>query len=410
MAESLPDSARSQSLGMLQAFSALGNVSAGLISLVMVGLWSRGLVGSYWRWMFSIGVAPSLLAVIVVAKLREPDAWKAAVAAGKATHKAGSLGELFSDPRWRRNALVGLLLAVAGVVGLWGIGVFSNNLTQSFIGRKFDDEQRGLDEQKDKEFVALAASSRERLELARKSVLPSQLLSARGLYEKALAIDLKKGISPADAAHAFLERGRFTPDAHRRWTEILASRGKDSLEQHIERIARRQKARGVQSLQWAAVTLMMFNIGTFFGIYAFARVTQRLGRRPTFALAFAAAALATASAFLCMSKTSDIFWMAPLMGACQLSIFGGYAIYFPELFPTRLRSTGMSFCYNFGRFVAAAGPLGTGLLTSYVFYNPAHPDPVQASRCAGAAMCCCFLVGMAALLFAPETKGQPLPE
>ena len=48
--------------------------------------------------------------------------------------------------------------------------------------------------------------------------------------------------------------------------------------------------------------------------------------------------------------------MMPIMGFFQLSIFGGYAIYFPELFPTYLRSTGTSFCYNGGRFIAAGGP------------------------------------------------------
>ena len=41
-------------------------------------------------------------------------------------------------------------------------------------------------------------------------------------------------------------------------------------------------------------------------------------------------------------------------GFCQLALFGGYSIYLPELFPTRLRSTGTSFCYNVGRFVAAS--------------------------------------------------------
>ena len=55
------------------------------------------------------------------------------------------------------------------------------------------------------------------------------------------------------------------------------------------------------------------------------------------------------------------------MGFCQLALFGGYAIYFPELFPTRLRSTGTSFCYNVGRFVAAIGPFTLGFLTSKVF-------------------------------------------
>jgi hypothetical protein len=88
----------------------------------------------------------------------------------------------------------------------------------------------------------------------------------------------------------------------------------------------------------------------------------------------------------------------------KLSLFGGYAIYLPELFPTHLRSTGTSFCYNVGRLAAAAGPLTLGLLTSRVYHGP------DAMRYAGVTMCLVFLVGMAALPFAPETKGQPLPE
>ena len=178
-----------------------------------------------------------------------------------------------------------------------------------------------------------------------------------------------------------------------------------SLEDHIERIVKRQQARGIKAQQWAAVTLIMFAIGAFFGMYAFAHVTQWLGRRPTFAIFFLAAMFTTAFVFLSMSKTSDLFWMVPLMGASQLSLFGGYAIYFPELFPTRLRSTGTSFCYNVGRYVAATGPLGTGLLTKYVFAGTSQP-----LRYAGVAMCGCFVVGLVVLLFAPETKGQPLPE
>ena len=40
----------------------------------------------------------------------------------------GSMTELFSDPRWRKNAFVGMMLAFSGVVGLWGIGFFSFDL------------------------------------------------------------------------------------------------------------------------------------------------------------------------------------------------------------------------------------------------------------------------------------------
>jgi hypothetical protein len=103
----------------------------------------------------------------------------------------------------------------------------------------------------------------------------------------------------------------------------------------------------------------------------------------------------------------DVFWMIPIMGFCQLALFGGYAIYFPELFPTRLRSTGTSFCYNVGRFLAAVGPTMLGRLASDVYGDFGEPLPW---RYAGVTMCAVFLVGLFALPFAPETKDKPLPE
>jgi len=96
--------------------------------------------------------------------------------------------------------------------------------------------------------------------------------------------------------------------------------------------------------------------------------------------------------------------LVPIMGFCQLSLFGGYAVYFPELFPTRLRSTGTSFCYNVGRFVAAGGPLVKTQLEA------AFADFDEPLRYAGIAMCSVFLIGLFALPWLPETKGQPLPE
>ena len=103
-----------------------------------------------------------------------------------------------------------------------------------------------------------------------------------------------------------------------------------------------------------------------------------------------------------LEEFTDLFWMLPLMGFCQLSLFGGYAIYFPELFPTSVRTTGVSFCYNVGRFAAAAGPSMLGALTSNVFDGNL--------RHGGMAMCVVFLLGLLVLPFAPETKGEALPE
>jgi MFS family permease len=158
---------------------------------------------------------------------------------------------------------------------------------------------------------------------------------------------------------------------------------------------------------WSGITSLFQNAGAFLGILAFTWITQYVGRKPAFAMSFVLAALATSATFWFLDAFWQIFVLIPIMGFCQLTLFGGYAIYFPELFPTRLRSTGISFCYNVGRLVAAAGPLTLGLLTSKVFSG--YPDPMPA-RLAGVAMCSVFIVGLLALPLAPETRGKPLPE
>ena len=45
----------------------------------------------------------------------------------------GRIGELFGNPRWRRNVFVGLGLSVAGVFGLWGVGFWSGELIDSTL-------------------------------------------------------------------------------------------------------------------------------------------------------------------------------------------------------------------------------------------------------------------------------------
>jgi MFS family permease len=305
VAEVVPARARPYALGMVQATSAIGNMMAALTGIILGQLEQAGTIGAAWRWEFLAGAIPAPLAIVVFLKLKEPDQWLKARAEKK---KMGSFAELFSDPRWRHNSIVGLLLAFAGVVGLWGIGFFSYDLFRPVLQNTF---------------------------------------AAQGLSGAAL-------------------NGKITT--------------------------------------WIGLTSLFQNCGAFFGVYAFTHLTQRTGRKKAFAVSFVAAMAMTAFTFWKLNELTDIFWMVPLMGFAQLSLFGGYSIYFPELFPTRLRSTGTSFCYNVGRLVAAAGPLSLGLLTSRVYHGP------NALRYAGITMCLVFLVGLAALPFAPETKGKPLPE
>jgi MFS family permease len=227
--------------------------------------------------------------------------------------------------------------------------------------------------------------------------------------------DTPPSITP-DEVGAALDKQKLTPEA-RKEADLLLSQthssgvtlgpvGQDAVETTAtEAVKRRAKEINGRLTLWAGITSLMLNLGAFFGIYLFSVVAQYLGRRPTFAISFIIAGVSTALTFLYINRLSDVFWMIPIMGFCQLSLFGGYAIYFPELFPTRLRSTGTSFCYNVGRFVAAAGPSALGLLTGEVFKN--YPQPM---RYAGVTMCLVFVLGLIALPFAPETKGKPLPE
>jgi MFS family permease len=306
VAEVIPDRARPYALGLVQAFSAVGNMMAATAGIILGQMQASGSIASSWRMEFLVGALPAPLAIVVFKKLKEPEQWLRARAQKV---RMGSFGDLFSDPRLRRNAIAGLLLAFSGVVGLWGIGFFSYDLFRPALERTF---------------------------------------RAEGLTGAALA-------------------GKTTT--------------------------------------WIGITSLLQNLGGFCGVYAYTYLTHWTNRRKAFAVSFLAAMGMTAYTFWNLKELSDVFWMVPLMGFSQLMLFGGYAIYFPELFPTRLRSTGTSFCYNVGRFVAAAGPLTLGVLTSRVYAGTAEP-----MRYAGVTMCLVFLVGLAALPLAPETKDKPLPQ
>jgi hypothetical protein len=141
-------------------------------------------------------------------------------------------------------------------------------------------------------------------------------------------------------------------------------------------------------------------------VLAFTLVATYLGRRLAFLGAFILCLTTTVFVFNHLRHGADAYWMLPLMGFAQLSVFGGYSIYFPELFPTRLRGTGISFCYNTVRYLAAVFPL---LMTQMNAVLKAHSvdEPFRKSA---TLLSLVFLIGMVALIWAPETKGKPLPE
>ena len=83
VAEVMPDRARPYALAFLQALSAVGNITAAIISIFLGQLEQSGAVGHAWRWMFVIGTVPALLAILIRRRLKEPERWQ------KAAHEPG---------------------------------------------------------------------------------------------------------------------------------------------------------------------------------------------------------------------------------------------------------------------------------------------------------------------------------
>lgn len=315
IAETVPNDARTGALGMLQVLSTVGNLSAGAFKTLFDSLETSGKIeaGESWRWMFLVGALPAVLVIFTAKFLREPEPWLKAKAEGRlAGH--GILTPYFAllaEKRWRRNLLVGTVLASTGVIGLWAIGEYAPDVQRYIFTKHF--EEQGLS-----------------------------------------AIEVKAKVN--------------------------------------------------QAITWAYVLNM---IGAALGMWAFTRVAMWLGRRPAFALGFTAALIVTVYAYWQMKTPFDAYWMMPLMGATHLATFAGFAIYLPELFPSRMRSTGTSFCYNIGRFAAAGGSLFSAKLATDLYGQ--FPTPLK-ERYAAMTMCAIFLIGLAVLPFAPETKDKPLPE
>jgi hypothetical protein len=144
---------------------------------------------------------------------------------------------------------------------------------------------------------------------------------------------------------------------------------------------------------------LLQDVGSLLGMFAFTFAAAYFNRRTAFLGSFALCLCSVSFVFYSLKTATDVLWMLPLMGFATLSCFAGYSIYFPEIFPTRLRGTGVGFCYNTVRYLAAPFPFLLGWLSTLMPF-----------RTVAVVMSSIYLVGIVALIWAPETKGQPLPE
>jgi len=374
VAEVMPEKARAQALGMLQSLSAFGNI---------LGATLFGLIEPVWGWpgLYVVGAFPALLAVIVRLGLKEPERWVAAKAAAKRTAggaqavRLGSMSELFTNPQWRRHTLVGLGLALAGIIALWGAGFWTPELIDSTI-------------------PAMKPETRDRIRSALAAPSPAEQTA------RLAALD------PEDRKR-YLELHSRTRGASRHRDEQAALSAPLDPD-HASRLSTMlEKAMTAEErTRLKSRALILQQLGAFAGMFTFGLLAARIGRRWTFLLSFILGWGSVFLTFLTFQQPAQVWYLWPILGFGVLMPFGGYALYFPELFPTRLRTTGTGTCYNTGRFVAAMAPLILVGLAGAL----EGKFPIAGFRLAAVLVSTSYLLGFLALIWAPETKDRPLPE
>jgi len=164
-----------------------------------------------------------------------------------------------------------------------------------------------------------------------------------------------------------------------------------------------QEMKGLESAAssaYVSYAIMALNAGAIFGYLSFGPLADRFGRRPVFAFMCIGSVVMLPTTYLLPTTYAGVLMLLPLLGFFNNGIFSGFPIYLPELYPTRLRATGAGFCFNAGRVLASSAPLLTGWLMTML----------GSFGRAASTVALIYLVGLVVLIFAPETRGKPLPE
>lgn len=305
----------------------------GTLLAVLAGAFIVGNPDLGWRWGFAIGVLPALLTLWIRWKLREPERWTKAREAA-ATNSMVATGRI--GDLFRGGNLRNTLVGV----GLASIGLIT------FWGCHI----YGKD--------ALLARAQK------------HALIAEGV---ALAPPPTEGLTPDEVVETLKPYNQAKAEAFRK--------------------------HDTKSAEMLSMTLN--TVGGGLGLVLFGWISQRLGRKGAFVLYHVIGFVLAMLLFKILIPREAANWVMiivlPLFGFFTLGMHAGYAVYFPELFPTRIRGTGAGFCFNGGRILQGVAFFGLGTLGLAPGVKAVYLAPL-------------FLLGALIVLFGKETKGQELPE
>ncbi len=334
VAEVMPQRSRSVMSSIFHASSVFGTLLAAAVGYFILSAKPWG--DSTWKLGFLIGLLPALLTLWIRWKLHEPEKWKNAqqIAKKDGSQATGRLSEIFR-PEYIRGTIIGVTLATIGLVTFWGCHIYGKNA------------------------------------LMRKAQV------------RALTIENISLVAPE-------KKGAESDEDYKKLRENWKTSRQSALEKHSKNIK-----------QAEMLSMTLNTIGGGLGLVLFGAISNRLGRRGAFVLYHAGAFIMALVMFKVLipqgASETTLAVALPIFGFLTLGMHAGYAVYFPELYPTRLRGSGTGFCFNMGR-------IGSALYLFIVAKIGWQPDQ------AALYMAPVFAVGIAIAWVAPETRDQELPE
>ena len=164
----------------------------------------------------------------------------------------------------------------------------------------------------------------------------------------------------------------------------------------IHELLRPEHLNSIAIARRVSYAVMSLNAGAILGYLLCPLLAEAWSRRCAFLIMLLGSAISLPLTFLLPTSYGTVVALLPILGFFSNGIFSGFPVYLPEIYPTRVRATGAGFCFNAGRIMAAGGPFLTGYLITRL----------GTFARAASSIAFVYLLGLVALAFARETKGE----
>jgi MFS family permease len=156
---------------------------------------------------------------------------------------------------------------------------------------------------------------------------------------------------------------------------------------------------GAAAIPRVGYGMTLWGIGGILGYASFGFLADLVGRKPTIVFYNIGAIISGLVLYVGLSTYLYYPVVLPIFGYFVFGVFSGHAVYLPELFPTHVRATAVSFCNGAGRIITSFGPLVAGLLVV----------PFGTFNNAAATMTCFAALSIVAMMLGRETRNDALP-